>query len=88
MALNKVEICGVDTSKLPILKEEEKQELFRRIKAGDLQAKEEYIKEIEENYLNNKLKMILIQDELNLYRKDNKNAFTCLAEIQNILYNN
>ena len=44
MALNKVEICGVDTSKLPILKEEEKQELFRRIKAGDLQAKEEYIK--------------------------------------------
>lgn len=48
----------------------------------------EYIKEIEENYLNNKLKMILIQDELNLYRKDNKNAFSCLAEIQNILYNN
>ena len=24
MALNKVEICGVDTSKLPLLKEEEK----------------------------------------------------------------
>ena len=48
----------------------------------------EYIKEIEENYLNNKLKMILIQDELNLYRRENKNAFTCLAEIQNILYNN
>lgn len=44
MALNKVEICGVDTSKLPILKEEEKKELFRRIKEGDLQAKEEYIK--------------------------------------------
>lgn len=44
MALNKVEICGVDTSKLPILKEEEKKELFRRIKEGDAQAKEEYIK--------------------------------------------
>lgn len=44
MALNKVEICGVDTSKLPILKEEEKKELFKRIKAGDTQAKEEYIK--------------------------------------------
>lgn len=44
MALNKVEICGVDTSKLPILKEEEKKELFQRIKEGDLQAKEEYIK--------------------------------------------
>lgn len=44
MALNKVEICGVDTSKLPILKEEEKKELFERIKAGDEEAKETYIK--------------------------------------------
>lgn len=44
MALNKVEICGVDTSKLPILKEEEKKALFERIKAGDQKAKEEYIK--------------------------------------------
>lgn len=44
MALNKVEICGVDTSKLPILKEEEKKALFERIKAGDTEAKEEYIK--------------------------------------------
>lgn len=44
MALNKVEICGVDTSKLPILKEEEKKILFERIKAGDQEAKEEYIK--------------------------------------------
>lgn len=44
MALSKVEICGVDTSKLPILKEEEKKALFERIKAGDKEAKEEYIK--------------------------------------------
>lgn len=44
MALNKVEICGVDTSKLPVLKEDEKKELFERIKAGDAQAKETYIK--------------------------------------------
>ena len=44
MALNKVEICGVDTSKLPVLKEEEKKALFERIKAGDKEAKEEYIK--------------------------------------------
>lgn len=28
MALNKVEICGVNTSKLPVLKTEEKEELF------------------------------------------------------------
>ena len=44
MALNKVEICGVDTSKLPLLKEDEKKELFARIKQGDKEAKEEYIK--------------------------------------------
>ncbi len=44
MALNKVEICGVNTAKLPLLKEEEKEALFARIKAGDESAKEEYIK--------------------------------------------
>ena len=44
MALNKVEICGVNTAKLPLLKEEEKEALFVRIKAGDEEAKEEYIK--------------------------------------------
>lgn len=44
MALSKVEICGVDTSKLPLLKEEEKNALFEKIKAGDADAKEEYIK--------------------------------------------
>ena len=44
MALNKVEICGVNTSKLPVLKAEEKEELFRRIKKGDEEARELYIK--------------------------------------------
>ena len=44
MALNKVEICGVNTAKLPILKEEEKEALFVRIKQGDLEARETYIK--------------------------------------------
>ena len=44
MALNKVEICGVDTSKLPLLKEEEKNALFAKIKAGDEGPKEQYIK--------------------------------------------
>lgn len=39
MALNKVEICGVNTSSLPILKQEEKDELFRRIKQGDTKSK-------------------------------------------------
>ncbi|MEG0961378.1 MAG: RNA polymerase sporulation sigma factor SigG [Lachnospiraceae bacterium] len=44
MAAYKVEICGVNTSKLPILKEDEKKALFTRIKAGDLAARETYIK--------------------------------------------
>lgn len=44
MALNKVELCGVNTAKLPLLKEDEKQALFVRIKEGDEEAREEYIK--------------------------------------------
>lgn len=44
MALNKVEICGVNTSKLPVLGPEEKEELFRRINEGDKEARERYIK--------------------------------------------
>ena len=34
MALNKVEICGVNTSKLPVLTNEEKDILFERIEKG------------------------------------------------------
>ena len=44
MALNKVEICGVNTSSLPVLTSEEKEELFEKIKAGDKEARERYIK--------------------------------------------
>lgn len=44
MAQGKVEICGVNTAKLPVLREEDKEALFARIKKGDRQAKEEYIK--------------------------------------------
>ena len=43
MALHKVEICGVDTSKLPVLSSEEKVKLFRRIKEGDREAREKLI---------------------------------------------
>lgn len=43
MASYKVEICGVNTAKLPILTDEEKNELFQRILAGDKEAREKYI---------------------------------------------
>jgi len=41
--LNKVEICGVNTSKLPVLTNEEKLLLFKRIKQGDKRAREEFV---------------------------------------------
>ena len=40
---NKVEISGVNTSKLKVLKESEKMELLNRIKNGDTKAREELI---------------------------------------------
>ena len=40
---NKVEICGVNTSKLPVLSNDEKMELFEKIKQGDTQARETFI---------------------------------------------
>ena len=43
MYYNKVEISGVNTSKLRVLKEAEKMELLRKIKQGDMQAREELI---------------------------------------------
>ena len=43
MHLNKVEICGVNTAKLPVLTNEEMQDLFIKIKAGDMEAREEFI---------------------------------------------
>lgn len=44
MAGNKVVICGVNTSKLPLLNEEEKRALFVRMNAGDKGAREEFIR--------------------------------------------
>ncbi|MCU9593168.1 RNA polymerase sporulation sigma factor SigG [Caldibacillus thermolactis] len=43
MMRNKVEICGVDTSKLPVLKNEEMRELFKQMQAGDLSAREKLV---------------------------------------------
>ncbi len=43
MLNNKVEICGVNTSKLPVLSREEKEELFIKIKAGDEEARNTFI---------------------------------------------
>lgn len=44
MLINKVEICGVNTSKLPILSNDEKTKLLEKIKNGDMTAREEFIR--------------------------------------------
>lgn len=43
MLVNKVEICGVNTSKLKVLSNDEKNELILKIKQGDKKAREELI---------------------------------------------
>ena len=43
MAIHKVEICGVDTSSLPVLDNERMRELFPKIRAGDTGARHEFI---------------------------------------------
>ena len=43
MALNKVEICGVNTAKLKVLKESEKMELLKKMHAGDKTARDKLV---------------------------------------------
>ncbi len=43
MYVNKVEICGVDTSKLPVMKEKEKMRLLREVKSGNKTARDQLI---------------------------------------------
>ncbi|MBR6700462.1 MAG: RNA polymerase sporulation sigma factor SigG [Firmicutes bacterium] len=43
MMINKVEICGVNTAKLPVLKEDEMKRLMIEIKKGDMEARNEFI---------------------------------------------
>lgn len=41
--MNKVEICGVNTSRLPTLTKAEKDELFVKIKQGDTEARDKFV---------------------------------------------
>lgn len=43
MQLNKVEICGVNTSKLTVLTEAEKMNLLKKTRQGDMKAREQLI---------------------------------------------
>lgn len=44
MIINKVEICGVNTSKLPVLKNDEMRELLIKMRNGDNEARDKFIK--------------------------------------------
>lgn len=41
---NKVEICGVNTAKLPLYKEEEMMEMIKKIQNGDKETRDEFIR--------------------------------------------
>jgi RNA polymerase sporulation-specific sigma factor len=41
--ITKVEICGVNTGKLPVLKADEKKELFEKLMSGDQEARKKFI---------------------------------------------
>ena len=43
MYYNKVELCGVNTSKLKVLSDDEKKELLKKTKEGDTEARQELI---------------------------------------------
>lgn len=51
MHYNKVEICGIDTSKLKVLSEKEKNELLKKVKQGDKTARD--------NLINGNLRLVL-----------------------------
>ena len=62
--INKVEISGVDTSNLPVLSNDKKNELLNKIKNGDTIARQEFI--------NGNLKLVL--SVIKRFRNSNDNA--------------
>lgn len=62
--INKVEICGINTSKLPMLSNEEKKELLIKIKNGDEEARQKFI--------NCNLKLVL--SVIKRFKSRNENA--------------
>ena len=44
MTGNKVEICGVNTAKLPVFQDAEMKEMLKKIQAGDKDVKDEFIR--------------------------------------------
>lgn len=43
MYVNKVEICGVNTSEIPVMKDVEMQDMLSKIRQGDMELRERFI---------------------------------------------
>ncbi|MFV0440400.1 MAG: RNA polymerase sporulation sigma factor SigG [Lachnospirales bacterium] len=65
MYSNRVEICGIDTSKLPLLSSKEKKELLEKAVNGDIDAREKFI------FSNLRLVLSLIQKYIHRADKSN-----------------
>ena len=63
-----MEICGVNTSKLPVLSNEEKKELLNKIKNGDDKARQDFI--------NGNLKLVL--SVIKRFKCKNENMGQCI----------
>ena len=88
MAVYKVEICGVNTSKLPLLTEKEKKELFDRIRKGDKEAREKV-----EMLMEQMVEQWGVTEELKMHeqmewvrRKDNIQAIAEEIALKEIIY--
>ena len=83
MQYNRVEICGVNTSKLKVLKEKEKTELLRRMHSGDKSARDELI--------NGNLRLVLSVVQRFTNRGENPDDLFqvgCIGEIRRYLRDN
>ena len=76
--LNKVDICGINTAELRVLREPEKKELLQQIRAGNKEAREKFI--------NGNLKLVLSVVQRFAGREDPNDLFQvgCIGLIKSI----
>ena len=83
MAINKVEICGVDTSTLPVLTNERMRELFPLVHSGDLNALDNFDTTLNVRFSTYAVPMII--GEIRRYLRDN-NAIRVSRSLRDIAY--
>ena len=81
--INKVEICGVNTAKLPVLSNEEKEALFIEIKNGDEKARDNFDVTLNVQFSTYAVPMIV--GEIRRYLRDN-NSIRVSRSIRDLAY--